>query len=147
MNARAAFWSRSMTILSRSPIAPTLPASDIGRAKAFYRDVLGFEVVAEMPETGEVMFRSGQDVLFLVYRSPSAGTNRATAAAWRVSDLGAVVAELKSRGVEFENYDLPGLKTVDHIAAMPDGTRVAWFKDTEGNILGIDQFPGSYDFG
>ena len=135
-----------MAILSDYPIAPTLPATDIDRAKAFYRDVLGFTPVAEITATGEVIFSTGPGNLFIVYRSSWAGSNQATAAAWRVGDLRATVQALRAKGVRFEEYDLPGVPMDDAIAHMPDGTLVAWFKDTEGNILGIDQFPESYAF-
>jgi len=104
--------------------------------------VLGFEPVEVSELTGEVTYESG-GAIFIVYASAGAGTNQATAAAWRVPDLRAVVSALRERGVVFEEYDFETLKTVDSIAVMPDGTQVAWFKDSEGNILGIDQLPSS----
>jgi len=74
-----------------------------------------------------------------VYPSQFAGTNQATAAAWQVDDLAAVVAALRERGVVFEEYDLGEIRTVDGIAVAPDGTKAAWSRDSEGNILGISQ--------
>lgn len=126
-------------MLSDAPIAPSLPASDIDRAKRFYQEKLGFAPVQDDVETGNVMYESGSGTRFTLYPSAFAGTNRATAAAWQVDDLAATVADLRKRGVAFEEYDLPGLETVDGIATAPDGGRGAWFKDTEGNILGLVQ--------
>lgn len=129
-------------MLADYPIGPTLPASDISRARRFYEDVLGFRPTDVIDQTGEVVYSSG-GVSFFVYPSSSAGTNRSTAAAWRVPDLTAMVDTLSDRGVVFEEYDLEELRTVDGIALMPDGTKVAWFKDSEGNILAMDQLPPS----
>ena len=73
-----------------------------------------------------------------MYPTPNAGTSQASQAFWSVDDVEAEVAALKKRGVEFEEYDMPGMKTVDGIATA-GGTKAAWFKDTEGNILAIVQ--------
>src|SRR5215469_14209128 len=75
---------------------------------------------------------------FLRFSSPGAGTAQHQLAAWAVEDLAAEVAELRARGVEFEEYDEPGLRTVDGIAVTPVG-KAAWFKDSEGNMLTITQ--------
>jgi catechol 2,3-dioxygenase-like lactoylglutathione lyase family enzyme len=128
-------------MLADAPIAPSLPASDIDRARRFYQEKLGFEPVQDDAETGNVMYESGDGTRFTVYPSEFAGTNQATAAAWQVDDLESVVADLRNRGVAFEEYDFPGLVTIDGIATAPDGGRGAWFKDTEGNILGVVQMP------
>ena len=116
-------------------LVPNLPASDLERARTFYRDKLGLVPVEEDAE----MFRiECGGSWFMVYRSQFAGTNQATAAGWQVSDLSKVVADLQSKGVVFEEYDFPGLKTEDGIATMEDGAgKAAWFKDSEGNILSI----------
>lgn len=118
----------------RSAVA-TLPAQNIERAKAFYRDTLGF-AVAQEDQDGSVRFAVGETML-MVYPSQFAGTNQATAAGLGVDDVSAVVAELRGKGVRFEDYDLGEIKTVDGIVTMPDGSRGAWFKDPEGNIIGI----------
>lgn len=127
-------------MLSDHPIGPTLPATDIARARRFYEGVLGFAPVDVIDATGEVVYDSG-GTLFFVYPSGVAGTNEATAAAWRVPDLRAAIGELRSRGVVFLEYDFEELRTHDAVAEMPDGTLVAWFEDTEGNILALDQLP------
>jgi hypothetical protein len=73
-----------------------------------------------------------------MYPSPGAGTSKASTAFWAVDDVAAEVAALKSRGVKFEEYDMPGIKTVDAVATG-GGAKTAWFKDSEGNILAISQ--------
>ncbi len=118
-------------------VVATLPASDIDRAKIFYRDQLGFEIDREDMD-GSVRFRAGT-AGFLVYPSAFAGTNQATAAGIGVKDFDAAEAELRRKGIRFEEYDLEGIQTVDGILTLPDGTRAAWFKDTEGNIIGLFQ--------
>ncbi len=126
-------------MLADYDISPALPASDIARARAFYEN-LGFQPEMVTPD-GSTFYRSGS-VGFEVYPSGFAGTNEATAAGWQVTDFDAVITELRANGVKFEDYDFGELKTVDGVAELPDGTKAAWFKDTEGNILGVFQ-PGS----
>ena len=106
------------------------------RARAWYADKLGLTTGQEEPEA--LLYRSGEDRLFLLFSSPGAGTAQHQLAAWVVEDLEAEVAELRGRGVEFEEYDQPGLRTVDGIAVTPVG-KAAWFKDSEGNVLTMTQ--------
>jgi hypothetical protein len=73
-----------------------------------------------------------------MYPTPNAGTSRASQAFWQVADVEKEVAELKARGVKFEEYDMPGMKTQNSIATG-GGAKTAWFKDTEGNILAVSQ--------
>ena len=116
--------------------AATLPASDIERAKAWYAKVLQLEP-AEITEDGSARYDIGGST-FMVYSSEFAGTNQATAAAIGVEDVEATVAELRSRGAVFENYDFgEDFRTVDGILTSPSGRKMAWLKDSEGNILGI----------
>ncbi|MEX1296235.1 MAG: VOC family protein [Candidatus Limnocylindrales bacterium] len=117
-------------------IAPTLPASDLERAKDWYSRVLGVEPVGTS-EDGSYWFELG-GIQFLVYASQFAGTNQATAAAIEVDDVEAAVAQFRSRGAVFEEYDFgEDFRTVDGILTSPAGTKLAWMKDSEGNILGI----------
>ncbi len=118
-------------------VAATLPASDMERAIDFYRVMLGLEPYQNDPD-GSARYRVG-DTMLMVYPSEYAGTNKATAAGFEVEDLDSVVAELRSRGIEFQEFDYGEMKTVDGILAMPDGSRGAWFNDTEGNIIGVFQ--------
>ena len=123
-------------MLSDFVVNATLAAADLTRARRFYEETLGF--VPEQP-TGGVMYRS-KDSAFFVYPSEFAGTNKATAVGFQVPDLAATVAELKARGVKFDEYDMPDFKTVGGIATTPGGL-AAWFKDTEGNTIGLIQPP------
>ncbi len=125
-------------MLSDYDIQATIPASDYERAKAFYSEKLGFKPVREIEFGGGAYYESGSTA-FLVYPSGFAGTNQATAASWRVDDVEKVVAEMKASGIVFEEYDFDEFKTVDGIATTPDGSRGAWFKDSEGNILSVFQ--------
>ena len=125
-------------MLKNLKIYAVAPAKDLARAKAFYKDKLGLEPVSEFD--GGAMFQCGDDTMFLMYETPNAGTAANTAIGWDTDNLEAEVAELKGRGVVFEEYDLAdiGLKTVDSIADM-GGEKAAWFKDSEDNILAITQ--------
>jgi catechol 2,3-dioxygenase-like lactoylglutathione lyase family enzyme len=115
--------------------AATLPVSDVDRAREFYEKTLGFTIEEE--NAGGILYQVGDSHLF-VYPSQFAGTNQATAASFDVENLDAAVAEMRSMGITFEEYDFPGLKTVDGIAEL-DGERGAWFKDPDGNILSIGE--------
>ena len=85
-----------------------------------------------------MVYECGNGTWVFLYPMPNAGTSKASTAFWSVDDVAAEVAELKARGVVFEEYDFPGLKTEKSIATG-GGAKTAWFKDTEGNILAISQ--------
>jgi predicted enzyme related to lactoylglutathione lyase len=123
-------------MLANAPIVPYIPAADIPRARKFYEDVLGLSV--KEVYAGGVIYECGKGSWVFMYPSPGAGTNKASTAFWSVDDVEAEVAALKSRGVTFEDYDSPGMKTVNGILTA-GGAKTAWFKDTEGNILAISQ--------
>jgi predicted enzyme related to lactoylglutathione lyase len=123
-------------MLQRAPLYAYIPAKDVVRARAFYEQTLGFEPKREV--AGGVMYEFGDGTGCFLYPTPNAGTSKASQAFWQVDDLAREVAELKARGVRFEEYDTPGLKTKDGIATSP-GNKAAWFKDTEGNILALVQ--------
>jgi len=125
-------------MLSDYDMSATIPASDLARAKAFYSEKLGLEPTREVEFGGGYFYSTGSSE-FLLYPSGFAGTNQATAASWRVNDIDGVVSGLKAGGVVFEEYDFEEFKTVDSIAKTPDGSRGAWFKDSEGNILSVFQ--------
>lgn len=116
----------------------TLPAGDLDRAKTFYADRLGLTPVSE-DRTGVHFVMGGSR--FRLFRSGGVASGAHTQLALVVVDLDGVVDELKARGVEFENYDYPNLKTVDGVADL-GYARAAWFKDSEGNLLGIAQVAG-----
>jgi len=124
-------------MLKDCAIIPYIPATDVARAREFYekkvglipRDVLGEDVVYEC---------GGGSWIFL-YKSSGAGTSQASQAFWQVQDIEKEVAELRSRGVVFEEYDRPGaVKTVNGISEG-GGAKAAWFKDSEGNIMALIQ--------
>lgn len=118
-------------------ISPTLPASDLGRAKKWYSEKLGLEPVRESIFGGLVYEAGG--VEFLIYASEFAGTNEATAASFTADDFDAAVETLRSNGVVFEDLDFGEMgSTVDGVISTPDGQeKAAWFKDSEGNILAV----------
>ena len=113
-----------------------LPAQDLDRAKAFYRDKLGLQPLEE--DAGNVRYRVGDGTEFNVFRTMGAPSGTHTQMAFIVEDVVGEVKDLKSRGVTFEEYDYPELKTRDGIAEG-GGAKVAWFKDSEGNLLNIVQ--------
>lgn len=115
----------------------TVPVTDYEAAKAWYRDRLGLEPYREAWDGA--WYRVGASHL-LLYPSGFAGTNQATTAEFDVEDVPAVVAALRERGVVFEEYDLPSLRTDDGVLDV-DGQRSAWFKDPDGNILALTELP------
>ena len=132
-----------MTTLDRGDVATRLPAQDLERARRFYEEKLGLTPVEERP--GGLLYRSGSGH-FALFQSAGKASGSHTQMAWTVSDLAATVLDLRARGVVFEEYDVPGLTTVDGIATIAGnypskgtGELGAWFKDSEGNLLGIGQ--------
>jgi len=123
-------------MLQQAPLYAYIPAKDIARAREFYERKLGFRSTRET--AGGVMYEFGDRTACFLYPTPNAGTSKASQAFWQVDDLESEVAELKARGVRFEEYDMPGLKTKDGIATGR-GNKAAWFKDSEGNVLALVQ--------
>ena len=123
-------------MLQSSPMYAYLPATDVARARGFYEQKLGFRPSEEI--AGGVVYKSANGTACFLYPTRNAGTNRASQAFWQVDDVDREVEELKRRGVTFEEYDGPGMKTKNGIATA-GGAKTAWFKDTEGNILAIVQ--------
>jgi catechol 2,3-dioxygenase-like lactoylglutathione lyase family enzyme len=125
-------------------VAARLPAQDLDRARAFYADRLGLEPVDERP--GGLLYRVG-GCDFALFQSTGSASGDHTQMAFEVDDIEAAVAELRSRGVVFEEYDVPGLRTERGIATIDGnypskraiGERGAWFHDSEGNLLGIGE--------
>ncbi|WP_055694334.1 VOC family protein [Streptomyces prasinopilosus] len=131
-------------LLARGHVATRLPAQDLDRARRFYSEKLGLEPVDERP--GGLLYRCG-GTEFAVFRSAGASPGTFTQMGWQVDDVEAVVSELRRRGVVFEVVDLPGFRTEDGIAEIEGnypskgarGERAAWFRDSEGNLLGIGE--------
>lgn len=112
----------------------TIAVTDVERAKKFYGEVLGLRVKDDRSDG--VTYETAAGTWFLVYPSQFAGTSKSTSMSFEVDDLDTEVKELREAGVTFEEYDMPGLKTVDGIAEI-QGVRAAWFKDPDGNILSV----------
>jgi predicted enzyme related to lactoylglutathione lyase len=123
-------------MLQNSPFYAYIPAKDVSRARKFYEEKLGFKAGQET--AGGVVYDYGKGPAAFLYETPNAGTSRASQAFWQVDDIEREVAELKKRGVKFEDYDMPGMKTKDGIF-IGGGAKAAWFKDSEGNILAVIQ--------
>ena len=131
-------------MLKDGEVATRIPVQDLDRARRFYADKLGLEPSEGRP--GGLLYRcaSGE---FSLFESAGSSPGTFTQMAWWVDDVEATVAELKARGVAFEEVDLPGLRTVDGIADVAGnypskggkGERAAWFRDVDGNMLGIGE--------
>jgi catechol 2,3-dioxygenase-like lactoylglutathione lyase family enzyme len=130
-------------VLHIGRVATRLPAQDLERARRFYAEKLGLEPSEERP--GGLLYRcaSGE---FALFASAGAASGTHTQMAWEVDDIASTVAALRERGVVFEELDLPGMRTVDGIAEIDgnyaskgSGERACWFRDSEGNMIGIGQ--------
>jgi catechol-2,3-dioxygenase len=125
-------------MLKDTAVAAVLPAKDVGRAKEFYRDKLGLEPIENADDN--VMYECGNGTRFLLYQTDNAGTAKNTQMGWVTDDVERDVQELRGRGVVFEEYDFPGVKTENGIATS-DAGKAAWFLDSEGNILSLFEMP------
>jgi catechol 2,3-dioxygenase-like lactoylglutathione lyase family enzyme len=121
-------------MLNRSRIHPTIAVTDLERAKKFYGETLGLKAEGEMD--GHISYEAGDGTSLVVFKRQNAPKAENTVASFTVEDVEAVVKWLRERGVVFEEYDTPGLKTVNGIATIGD-TKGAWFKDPDGNILAL----------
>ncbi|TIU49343.1 MAG: VOC family protein [Mesorhizobium sp.] len=122
-------------MLENSNATANLAVRDLAKAKAFYEGTLGLKQVHD--EGGELIVYKSGDTTINVYRSKLAGTNKATAVTWMVGDkIADVVNALRSKGVTFEHYEMPGL-TMEGDLHVGGGMKVAWFKDPDGNILNL----------
>lgn len=121
-------------MLGDHPIDVVLLATDLEESKAFYAGKLGLEILHESEE--EITYKCGGDSQLSVTKSTTGTSDEQTQAGWRVTDLDAELAELRSRGVEIQEYDLPGLKTVDGVADV-GFARIAWIVDPHRNALAI----------
>jgi catechol 2,3-dioxygenase-like lactoylglutathione lyase family enzyme len=132
-----------MALLEESRVATRIPVADLDRAVAFYREKLGLEPLERRPGGARYGCARGEFSLFV---SAGRASGDHTQMAFEVDDIEETVRALRARGVVFEEYDLPGLKTVGGIAEIAGNypskgraDRGAWFRDSEGNLLGIGQ--------
>ena len=130
-----------MRLLEDSKVAARILYQDPQRARSFYAEKLGFEPSIERP--GGLLYRCGEGE-FALFESAGAASGHHTQMGWEVEDIEATVEWLRVRGVVFEEYDFPGLRTVNGIAEVRDSEgnlfgKAAWFRDSEGNLFGIGQ--------
>jgi catechol 2,3-dioxygenase-like lactoylglutathione lyase family enzyme len=144
MEVRQASMAPSPALLESGDVATRLPAQDLDRAQRFYAEKLVLEPAEERSGGLRYRCRTGEFALFESAGTPS---GEHTQMAGEVDDIAATVTELRGRGVVFEEYDFPGLRTIDGITEVEGnypskggiGERAAWFGDSEGNLLGIGQ--------
>ncbi len=124
-------------MFGNTPMHPVLPAADLERAKRWYAEKLGLEPV-NVTEFGDLEYETGGGP-FIVYQSEFAGTNKASAAGFKLADFDATIAGLRANGVVFDHVDFGDYgATVDGVIASPDGKhKAAWFKDSEGNSFAL----------
>jgi predicted enzyme related to lactoylglutathione lyase len=125
-------------MLSTSRVEANIPAADLGRARAFYADTLGLTPTRET-EGVFLTYRTDGGTTFNLYETTFAGQAGHTIAQWHVADIEAEVRDLRAKGVQFEVYDMPGVRWDGEIASMEGLGRAAWFRDSEGNIMCLDQ--------
>ncbi|PVG83934.1 glyoxalase [Nocardioides gansuensis] len=123
-------------MLNDSKVTANIPAADIERARSFYADKLGLTPAQENP--GGLIYTTAGGTTFFLYQTEYAGRAGHTIAQFHVPDVRAEVEDLKAKGVTFEHYDMPGVTWDGDVASMGDMGHGAWFKDSEDNILCID---------
>ncbi len=123
-------------MLQQCPMFAYIPAQDVTRARRFYEEKVGLRPAQEI--AGGVAYRFADGTACFLYPTPNAGTSKASQAFWQVPDVEREVAELKARGVVFENYEMPGTKSPSGVVTA-GGAKAAWFKDSEGNIMALIQ--------
>lgn len=122
-------------MLDSTTVSAMIPAQDLDRARAFYEEKLGLKPTEERSDGLQYECGGGSFVLF---ESSGQASGTHTQLGWEVDDLNGVVDQLRKNGVVFEEYDMPGFKTVNGIAEAA-GERGAWFKDSEGNLLALGE--------
>jgi predicted enzyme related to lactoylglutathione lyase len=125
-------------MLSTSRVEANIPAADLNRARAFYAEKLGLTPTRELAGIN-LVYRTDAGTTFNIYETTFAGQAGHTIAQWHVDDIESEVHDLKAKGVTFEVYDMPGVTWDGEIASLEGLGRAAWFKDSEGNTLCVDQ--------
>jgi len=126
-------------MLSGTQVTCMLPVKDLARARRFYEDQMRLEAVGAKAD-GKFIYRCGGTEIAL-FPKPEGTKAEHTALSFRVANIGSEIAQLKSRGVVFDDYDLPGFKTVEHVCVL-GSEKAAWFRDPEGNILCLHEDVG-----
>jgi predicted enzyme related to lactoylglutathione lyase len=122
-------------MLQNTPMYSYIPARDVGRARAFYEQKLGFK--PKDVTAGGVTYEFAKGTACFLYPTPNAGTSQASQAFWQVEDIEKEVADLMAQGVKLEKYDMPDID--EKGISTAGGAKAAWFKDTEGNIMALIQ--------
>jgi len=125
-------------MLTNSRVEANIPAANLARAREFYADKLGLVPVHEFPGI-QLSYRTDGGTRFSIYETQYAGQAGHTIAQWHVDDIESEVRDLEAKGVVFEVYDMPGVQWDGEIASLPGMGRAAWFRDSEGNVLCVDQ--------
>jgi len=128
-----------MLSLSARPIHTPLPVTDMERARRFYAEKLDLTPETELPDPRDGLFYRCGGARFLLFPSQTPSSGNHSQMTWLTDDIEADVAALQARGVVFEEYDLPDLKTVNGVATIGE-SKGAWFKDSEGNLLALGEF-------
>jgi predicted enzyme related to lactoylglutathione lyase len=129
-------------MLDSGTVTANIPARDLKRAREFYADKLGLSPSAELGVM--LLYKTAGGTTFSIYETQYAGQAGHTIAQWHVDDVKAEVRDLRAKGITFEQYDMPGVEWNDGIASMPGMGKAAWFKDSEGNTLCLDEgLPGT----
>jgi predicted enzyme related to lactoylglutathione lyase len=129
-------------MLDSGTVTANIPAGDLTRAREFYADKLGLTPSAEF-EGVMLLYKTAGGTVFSIYETEYAGQAGHTIAQWHVDDIETEVRDLRAKGIIFEQYDMPGVEWSDGIASMGEMGKAAWFKDSEGNILCLDEgLPG-----
>jgi len=127
-------------MLQDFPMYAYIPARDLARARQFYEQKLGLR--PQEVRDGDVIYAFGRGTACLLYQTPNAGTSQSSQAFWSVQDVDGLMRALKAKGIMFEDYGMPGVKSPEGAITM-DGAKAAWFKDSEGNIMAlIEEVPG-----
>jgi catechol 2,3-dioxygenase-like lactoylglutathione lyase family enzyme len=127
-------------MISNAQLTPVLPVADVSRATGFYRDRLGLKDLGDDP-AGNHLLQTGSGAMIALMNAEENAQSAHTVLTFEVQDITNEIRDLESRGVGFYDYDLPDLKTTDHVAVM-GAEKAAWFADSEGNVLCLHQVIG-----
>jgi catechol-2,3-dioxygenase len=128
-------------MLSKAPVAATLPFRGLKAAEEFYSRKLGLKRSSGSTKDGYLEYTVGGGTVLMLFESNSRKKSDNTAATFEVTSLDREMTSLRKRGVKFEEYDLPGIKTVDGVADLGEMGRGAWLKDPDGNVIALHEGP------
>ena len=126
-------------MLNDATVTANIPAGDLKRAREFYADKLGLTPSAEIEQAALLVYSTAGGTTFSIYQTEYAGQAGHTIAQWHVDDVDQEVRDLTAKGVVFEVYDMPGVDWNGSVATIPGMGKAAWFKDSEGNTMCVDQ--------